>query len=601
MAAIDPVAYLRATTPFQALPQDLFDEAASTVDVAFYPAGTRLTRVGGTPFAHLYVIRKGAVRLERDGQTLQVVEDGETFGYTSLLMGEATMDVTVDEDLVAYRIPAEAFRKLMTDARFAGHFALGLAARLRASLHQDPVTLFRSDLSGDLSQFALRPPVWVEPTTTVGEAAKIMRDERISSVLVHGEPPAIVTDRDFRNRVLADDLGPEEPVERILTRPLLTVPSTLPLYDVWARLLDAGVHHLPVTRGDEIVGVVTSGDLLRHSAQGPVAVLRGVERLPGRDSLAGYSAKVAEMVAALVAGRLESGTISGFVARLNDALLRRILRWAEEEIGPPPVPYAWIAFGSEGRMEQMLLTDQDNALVYADEGAEHREYFQRLAERANGDLEKAGFPRCAGGYMARNWHSTLGEWATRFAGWIDSPQPKALLEASIFFDFRRVAGDLPLTVLDDIVTRAAHAPTFLRFLARSAMDFRPPPSLLMRLRGSESEMDLKLQGVSPIVFLARAYALEAGSRARNTLERISVARRAGLIDQENEENIVEAYRFVLGLRLRRQLQTIAEGGQATNKITLAQLTAIERSRLKDSFRAIRSWQDRGTFHFKLEF
>jgi CBS domain-containing protein len=123
----------------------------------------------------------------------------------------------------------------------------------------------------------------------------------------------------------------------------------------------------------------------------------------------------------------------------------------------------------------------------------------------------------------------------------------------------------------------------------------------MRLRGSHSELDLKLQGISPIVFLARAYALEAGTRARNTLERIAAARKAGLIDQENEENVVEAYRFLLGLRLRRQLKSLSEGGAASNKVTLAQLSAIERSRLKDAFRAIRYWQDRGTFHYRLEF
>jgi len=600
MAETDPVAFLRATPPFDSLPQDLFDDAAKTVDVAYYPSGTQLTHVGGTPLAHLYVIRKGSVRLERGGQTLQVVEEGESFGFTSLLTGEATMDVTVDEDLVAYRIPGAAFRRLLVDPRFSGHFALGMAARLRASIDQDPVTLFRADLSGDLSQFAFRPPVWIAPTTTVGEAAKTMRDLRISSLLVRGDPPGIVTDRDFRNRVLADDLGPEEPVSRILSKPLLTIPSTLPLYDVWARLLDANVHHLPVIRDGEIVGVVTSGDLLRHSAQGPVAVLRGVERLPGRDSLSGYAGKVAEMTAALAAGKLMITTIAGFVARLNDTLLRRILRWAEEDLGPAPVPYAWLAFGSEGRMEQTLLTDQDNALVYADEGAGHREYFQALAERVNGDLERAGFPRCAGGYMARNWHFTISEWSQRFNAWIDSPQPKALLEASIFFDFRRVAGELSVEPLEEIIALSSGKSIFLRFLARSAMEFRPPPSLLLRLRGDSSELDIKLRGISPIVFLARAYALEAGSHARNTLERIAVARRAGLIDQENEENVAEAYRFLLGLRLRRQLKTLSEGGEASNKLTLAQLTAIERSRLKDSFRAIRFWQDRGAFHYHLD-
>jgi CBS domain-containing protein len=601
MAATDPVAFLRSTAPFDALPRELFDAAAASVDVAYHPAGARLARVGGEPLHHLFVIRKGAVRLERDGQTLQVVEEGETFGYTSLISGEATLDVVVEEELVAYRLPAGTFRALLGDAAFAAHFAVGLAERLKASLDQSPVASFRSDLSHEVQQLVRRAAVWVEADATVGAAARVMREQRISSVLVRTEPPGIVTDRDFRNRVLAEDLGPDTPLVRVLSSPLRTVAAATPMYEAWTKLLDEGLHHLPVVRDDEIVGVLTSGDLLRHSAQGPVAVLRGVERLAGRDALPGYGAKVAEMASALVAGRLDVTVIAGFVARLNDALLRRIMRWATDELGPPPAPFAWIAFGSEGRMEQTLLTDQDNALIYAEEGTARRGWYQALAERVNADLEAAGFPRCAGGYMARSWNGPLSEWIQRFEGWIDSPQPQALLEASIFFDYRRVEGDLDLAPLDAVVARSAESATFLRFLARSAMIFKPPPLLLLRIRGASSEVDLKLHGISPVVFLARCYALEAGTVARNTLERIAAAARAGLVDAESAETVAESYRFLLGLRLRLQLDMMSRGRPPTNRIALSELGPIERSRVKDSFRAVRAWQDRAAFHYKTSF
>jgi CBS domain-containing protein len=601
MAAIDPVAFLRGTAPFHALPRELFDGATVSVDVAYLPAGTHVVRAGGEPLQHLYVIRKGAVRLEREGQTLQVLEEGETFGYTSLITGAATLDVVVEEDLVAYRLPGEAFRNLLGDAQFAGHFAVGLSERLKASLEHATVATFRSDLSREVQDLLRRPAVWVETSTTVGEAARVMRDERISSVLVPTDPPGIVTDRDFRNRVLADDLGPETPLLRVLSRPLRTVPAGTPVYEAWRTLLDEGVHHLPVVREGAVIGVLTSGDLLKHTAQGPVALLRSVERLSSRESLPGYGTRVAEMASALVAGRLEVAVIAGFVARLNDALLRRIARWAEADLGPPPAPYAWVAFGSEGRMEQTLLTDQDNALVYADEGADRRQWFQAFAERINDDLEAAGFQRCAGGYMARRWHGPLSEWMRRFAGWIDTPGPQALLEASIFFDYRRVDGQLRLDPLDEVVSQSVKKPAFLRFLAKAALEFRPPASLLLRLRGEASEVDLKLHGISPIVFLARCYGLAAGTAARNTIDRLEAAERAGLVDRETTETIEDAYRFLLGLRLRLQLRMVAEGREATNRVALSELTAVERSRVKDAFRAIRVWQECAAFHYKTGF
>jgi CBS domain-containing protein len=596
MAALDPVAFVRATRPFGDLPRPLFERAARALDIGFFPVGTRLVERGGPPLEHLYVIRKGVVRLEREGQTLQLLEEGEIFGYTSLIAKKATLDAVVEEDLLAYRLPAAEFERLLEDARFASHFAVGLAERLKHSLERAPVSTFQADLGVAVETLLRRPPVRVAATATVGDAARVMREQGISSVLVDASPLGIVTDRDFRNKVLAEGLGPATPVTQVYSFPLRTVAAQTAIYEAWQALLDGGVHHLPVVRGDAIIGVLTSNDLLKTTAQGPMAVLRSVERLASREALPGYGRRVTEMASALLGGGLDATVIAGFVARLNDALLRRILRWAEQELGPPPAPYAWIAFGSEGRMEQTLLTDQDNALVHGGTAADDP-WFAALAERANGDLEAAGFPRCPGDYMARRWHGPLSEWKARFEGWLDDPKPRALLQAAIFFDFRRVHGALDLAPLEAVLARASKARVFLSALAKAALEFSPP-SLLMRLRGEE--VDLKLQAISPIVFLARPYALEVGSSARNTMARLDAAVAGGLIGKDVRATLREAYRFLLGLRLREQIRMLAEGKPPVNTIGLGALSSIERSRLKDSLRAVREWQETAAYHYRTD-
>jgi CBS domain-containing protein len=595
MAAVDPVAFVRSVEPFASLPPGLFEEAAAALEIVLQPAGATLATAGGAPLEHLYVIRKGAVRLDRDGQTLQVLEEGEIFGYTSLITGAATLDVVVEEELLAYRLPAGVFRRLQEDAHFASHFAVGLSQRLKASLERAPVATFQPDLSVRVDTLVRREAIWVDAGARVGEAARIMGEQRVSSVLVRGEPPGILTDRDLRKRVLGAGLGPDTPVAEVASRPLRTVPGETPLYDAWTLLLEAALHHLPITRDGEVVGVLTSGDVLRATSHGPIALLRGIERLASRESLAGYAERVRGMVATLLAGGLEPIAIARLVARLNDALLRPILRWAEHELGPPPAPYAWIVFGSEGRGEQTLLTDQDNALVFADEGSARPEYWAALAERVNADLEAAGFPRCPGGYMARGWRGSLSEWIARFQGWIDVPTQQALLVASIFFDLRRVGGHLDLDPLDRVIATAPDRPVFLRLLARDALGFQPPPTLRLRLQGTSSAVDLKRHGISPIVALARRFGLEARAPVRSTLGRLEAATRAGLLEADAAGTIAETYRFLLGLRLRLQLRMAAEGRAVGNKVTLAELSAIERSRLKDAFRAIRRWQESASY------
>jgi CBS domain-containing protein len=596
--AAGPIAYLRATPPFHALPEPLFAAAARALEVGFWPAGSRLASAGGSPLAHLYVVRRGAVRLERGGHLLQVLEEGETFGYTSLITRQATLDVLVEDDLLAYRLPDAEFQRLLGDAGFAAHFAAGLSQRLRASLEHSPVATLRSDVTVELGALVRRPAVWIGADATVGAAARVMRDERISSVLVRGEPPGIVTDHDLRSRVLADRLGPDLPVARVKTTPLRTFAAATPLHEAWTALLDAGVNHLPIAgEGGAIQGVITSTDLLKASAQGPVAVLRRIERLAAPSGLPGYAEKVAEMASALLAGGLAVPAIAGLVRRLNDALLARVLAWAEADLGPAPAPYAWLALGSDGRGEQVLLTDQDNALVFADEAAPARAWYEALARRVNEDLARAGFPRCPYGHEASAELGTRAEWTRRLAEAVEGPRPQA---AAFLLDLRRAAGALDLAPLEAERARGGRSATFLRFLARAALDLEVAEVGGLRLRG-EAEVDLKAGAIQPVVFLARCYGLEVGSPERSTLGRLEAARQVGLMGEEAHAGVTEAYRFLLGLRLRRQLRDLAERRPPSSVVAWSELSAIERSRLKESLRAIRRWREKAGYHYRTDF
>jgi CBS domain-containing protein len=369
------------------------------------------------------------------------------------------------------------------------------------------------------------------------------------------------------------------------------------MHEAWGSLLESGAHHVPVTRGAEVAGVVTANDLLKASAPGPMAVLRDVERLASRGSLPGYGARVAEMGAALLAGGLDAAAIGQLVSRLDDALLARILAWAEADLGPAPAPWAWLALAAEGRREQSLLAGRNDALAFADQGGEGAGWYDGFFDRVSEDLVAAGFPPGRARLGAGRSVASLSEWTRRLDEWVDERRPRA---AAHLLDFRKVGGPLEVAPLQLAVDRARGIPAFLRHLARFAVEHAPPGALRLRLRGGGT-VDLEAQGILPVADLARCYGLEVGALARGTLERLEAAAEAGLVSQEAHESVAHAYRFLLGLRLRHELRMLAEGGPPGAQVRASDLSAIERSRLKESFRAIARWQERAAFHYRTDF
>jgi CBS domain-containing protein len=587
---MEPTEFLRSHPPFDRLRPEDFRIAEESLEVAYFPRGAAVLERGGPRSEHLYLVRKGAVRFERDGVLVQELEEGDLFGFPSLIARAAPhVDVLAGEDLLVYRIPEEVFLRLMKREEFASFFLQDLAQRLRTAAAVETLPAGR-DLAAPAQALVSRTPIFVRPYDTVEQAARTMRDLRVSSVLVETDPPGILTDRDLRSRVLAEGRGPETPVSAVMTRPMKTLPANSTQLEVLVFMLEHRVHHVPLLDGATIVGMVTDTDFLRRQANSPTSLLSGIEKLAQAGSLANYASELSGVIENLAWGGLEAAEIGRIVSRLNDALIARLLRIAEARIGRPPCPYAFIVFGSEGRMEQALLTDQDNALVYRDDTPAAAEYFGQLAASAVDGLIAASFPPCKGGFMATNWHRPLAEWERLFRGWMETPEPRALIEAANFFDYRAVGGALSLDPLAEILLSAGRERIFLAHLARASLMFEPPLGLFRQVKEAEDGVDLKRGGIVPIVSLARLHALEAGVQARPTLERLPAAAAAGVLSREGAETLVEAFRFLLRVRLRAQVKAVRAGRPPGNSVQLEDLTALERTHLRETFLAIREHQ-----------
>ena len=317
------------------------------------------------------------------------------------------------------------------------------------------------------------------------------------------------------------------------------------------------------------------------------SLLREVHRIAHRGEVRGHAERVRAMAAALSAEGADALRVADLSARIAAALVRRLASLFEAE-HPAPAPWAWLALGSEARREQPLPTDQDHALAFAPASGAAA-WARALAERLGEDLEAAGLPPCAGGLVASRWHAELGTWCRRLEAWMDDPEPQAVLSAATLADVRRIAGRLDLGSLEAALARAADHPRFLRELARAALQFRPPASVLVRLGLAE----LDRAAVAPAILLARVYGLAARSPARGTCARLRAARDAGLLGGDAADAAAAAFRFLVELRFRNDLRA----GKAAGSLRLGPLPPREREGTLRAVRAILQLRERAAHRF----
>jgi CBS domain-containing protein len=426
-----------------------------------------------------------------------------------------------------------------------------------------------------------------------------MTENDVSGVMVNGESgPGIVTDRDLRERILASDLGGETPVGKIVTRPVRVVDEGDLIDDVLIGMLDQGLTHMPVRSGEGYLGMLEVPDAVAAGMLDPFDLRASIEAAPSEEALVAASGRIPEIITAVIDAGVAAPQLGRMVASLTDALTTTALRFAADGLGAAPVPWAWVALGSQARREQGLATDQDHMMLYDEGGAGEDRWFETLAGRVVTTLEKCGIPPCPNGVMASapSWRSEARVRIERFREATWEHDRKAALFAGLALDQRQVAGDLDATRALEEMRRAAAANH--GFVVRSgelALDQQPPIGFLGNLvvrdvRDHEGVLNVKVGGIHPVVELARFLALAGDIPSTGTIERVRDATREGVIDEEDGEGLIEAFTYLVEVRLRHQVDNWRKGIAPDNLIDPETLGPLARSQLKDAFGMIREMQ-----------
>jgi len=606
--------HLARFQPFETLPDDLLDQVAERVDVAYFKAGTDVL-AREQEIRDLYYIRSGAVEIyRRNGALHNRLEEGDIFGHFSLLRNHrAHFPVKAIEDTLVYLIPDEVFQHLCAgDEQFADFVELE-QPRLKTVVEKRAGD--DSIMTTRVRKLITRPPVVVDAAVPLQETAQRITAAHATSVLVLGEPDdnprynvtdengrprrllGLLTDSDFRSRVVAEGLAPDAPVGEVVEGIPFMVQSDETLQEAMLLMLRNNLQHLPVLHRRRPVGILHMSDIVRHQTHTSLYLVDGIFTQPDATALARLLPDVRQSFVRMVEEGADSQMVGSALATIGRSFTRRLLELGEAELGPPPIPYCFMALGSMARDEQSIVTDQDNALVLDDSfiPAEHDAYFAALGKFVSDGLATCGYSYCTGEIMATNpkWRQPLRTWKQYFSDWIDNPTPERLLHSSIFFDLDNVSGEQAfVTQLQDLVAeRAPRSPLFLAALARNASNRTPPlgffRNFVMEKDGKQNNtINVKRRGTAPMVDLIRVHALACGSTAQNSFARLDDIARSNLLPSGVGDRIRYALEFVSMVRIRHQAIALRRDQAPTNSIEPENISSAERHNLKDAFQLL---------------
>jgi CBS domain-containing protein len=587
--------FLESVHPYDSLPRDELVRVARSFGRREYPAGSEIYAVG-EPLKGIYLIKRGAVEvIDRNGGLVSLLGPRNSFGERGLLRdGLAVTSARTTEDCVILILPEAEFRALIASVpSFERFFNRSRPAEVRAS---DLSTLKVADLMA-------RKPITCGPDDSVGTVARIMRDRHISSVGVvdsEGALLGIVTTRDLTGKVLAEGLPADTAVAQVMTAdPLTLTPQSLGS-DILHIMLERRIGHLPVVDGGRLTGMITQTDLTRFQAVSSALLVRDAATAETVQDMAAVTARIPKLLMQLVASNHAHEVVTRLITDIADTVTRRLLKLAEAELGPAPVPYLWLACGSQGRQEQTGVSDQDNCLMIDNSAtADDMAYFAGLARLVSDGLNAVGYFYCPGDMMAtaHRWCQPVSVWRRYFRGWIDSPSPEAQMLASVMFDLRPIGGAVNLfrDLQAETLEAASRNSIFVAHMISNSLKHQPPLGLLRgfaTIRSGEyrNHIDMKLGGVVPVADLARVYALQGRLTEVNTRARLQAAENAGVISVSGARDLIEAYDLIARLRLENQAALVRAERKPDNYLAPSDLSDFERSHLRDAFVVVRTMQ-----------
>ena len=595
--------HLAKHAPFDELTDKMLDRVVWGIEISYFRAGTEVLELDQNN-QYLHYIRSGAVEVfRRTGELYNRISEGEIFGQFGLMMNKTVrFPAKAIEDTLIYLIPYDIFQYLIENSEsFTDYVETEDHSRLRSALSRREKS--NQLMTARVTRLLSRDPVTAPNTVRLQEAARIMTDQGVSALVLmdeNGDKPllsGIITDRDLRTRALSKALPSETPISDIMSTDITTTRSDAFIFEAMLTMLHNNVHHLPVMQGDTVRGVIALSDIVKYESQSSLYLVSNIYHQKDVAGLQRISRDVPDTFVRMVSEDANSHMIGSAMAGIGRTFSQRLLELGEEKLGPPPVPYCFMALGSMARDEQLVVTDQDNAMVLDDsfDPAQHDKYFKALAKFVSDGLAKCGYTYCTGDIMATNdkWRQPLRVWKDYFTDWIDNPRAEALLNSNIFFDLDGIYGETRFTeeLKSFVAGKAKDSQRFLAMMARNALNRTPPlgffRKFVMEEDGKHNDtFNLKRRGTAPMSDLIRIHALACGSKAQNTFNRLAAIGETELILEDGVGNLRDAFEFIAIVRIRHQALAIEAGRQPDNNVRPEDLSPFERSHLKEAFQVV---------------
>jgi CBS domain-containing protein len=613
--------FLKGIVPFSFLPEEEIERISSELSTLFHPKNTVLFIQGESRVGYLYIIQKGACEryFEDKGRKnlIGLLGEGDMYGGITMMLndGIAVRTLRTKEETYFYILPQKKFLEICQKYEaFSDYYTDTFGKRM---LDKSYAEIIAKNIhpKEDALQFLNQPVlsvtnsrlVYCGKDATIQEAADIMSSKNCSSIFIKdnaGEFIGVVTDNDLRKKVIAKGYDIHLPAADIMSSPLCKISGQSLIFEALMAMMQQNIKHVAVTDSNgKVTGIITNRDLLTAQGQSPFFIVREIITAGGIDDIIDKHRRLPKLVQTLINNGAKAKNVTRFITTVSDTILNKIIGYAIKELGPPPAPFVFMIMGSEGRKEQTLKTDQDNAIIYddiqGDDQDKARKYFLTFGEKVCTWLDMAGYEFCKGDVMAKNpkWCQPLTVWKNYFNSWIHTAEAEDLLKSSIFFDFRAAYGDSTLTdrLRKYLLGSLLGWTGFFRHLTENALCFKPPigffRNFVVESKGEHRDsLDIK-SAMTPVVDFARIYALKSGIEETNTQDRLYQLYLKNVLTWEDYNEIDQAYSFMMQLRFVRQVASaIDEKSKPNNYVNPKKLSRIEQTMLKEIFKKIEKIQ-----------
>ncbi len=607
MSLLELNSFIRNIKPFDNLADYELDELSSGLDIVYFKENQTILKTKEKA-EFLYFIIKGVVQELNNEEIISVYSKNEFFDPISLIEGRGKYMFSTSEETICYTLPKEIFIKIMyQNERIERYFFTSIADKLNQSNQNEEKKKLLDFVMSKVGNAYLQKPIYIDENETIHNTVKVLTENNIQAILVKRKDGeiGIVTDSSFVRKVALKRMDLDGPVSQITTYGLKSIDISDFLFNAQLLMVKHNIKRLIVKEDEKIVGILDIVSLSSFFASHTHSTSRLIDEAKSIEELKEASGKFIRTIRSLYEKGVKVKYISRLISQLNERLFNKLFKL----IASPEIleKSCLIIMGSEGRSEQILRTDQDNALILADNCNISQEEINNFTQQFTEHLIDFGYPRCEGNIMVSNpyWRKTISEYKDTIYDWVHHPDEEKYMNLAIFYDAIQVAGDKQLLYdLKDYMYKVCeHVPSFHSFFAKPTIQFETPlgffSDFVVDKDKHKDELDIKKGAIFPVVHGVRSLALEKNIYVTSTIERLKKLNDLDVIDKEFTTEIIESFNFLLSLRLRFRLEKIDKRVDLDNYINPSKLTMLEKDLLKDSLKIVNKFKKFITYHYKL--